>query len=96
MLACTRLRHAEATNWGPRRYMNMDHLFKPEEEQLSDIIASRLLTDTQQNFDFAKKLDTINFIVPKNNCRRTQMYILVREYRCSRGTKTASPAEGNR
>ena len=39
MLVCARLRHVAATNWGSRRYMNMDHLFKPEEDQLSDIIA---------------------------------------------------------
>lgn len=39
MLICARLRHVAATSWGARRYMNMDHLFKPEEDQLSDIIA---------------------------------------------------------
>lgn len=39
MLVCARLCHVAATNWGSRRYMNMDHLFKPEEDQLSDIIA---------------------------------------------------------
>ena len=39
MLVCARLRHVAATNWGSRRYMNMDHLFKPEEDLLSDIIA---------------------------------------------------------
>lgn len=39
MLVCARLRHVAATNWGARRYMNMDHLFKSEEDQLSDIIA---------------------------------------------------------
>lgn len=39
MLVCARLRHVAATNWSSRRYMNMDHLFKPEEDQLSDIIA---------------------------------------------------------
>ena len=40
MLVCARLRHVAATSWGARRYMNMDHLFKPEENLLSDIIAS--------------------------------------------------------
>lgn len=39
MLVCARLRHVAATSWGARRYMNMDHLFKVEEDQLSDIIA---------------------------------------------------------
>ena len=39
MLVCARLRHVAATSWGIRRYMNMDHLFKPEEDPLSDIIA---------------------------------------------------------
>ena len=39
MLVCARLRHVAATSWGARRYMNMDHLFKPEEDLLSDIIA---------------------------------------------------------
>ena len=38
MLVCARLRHVAATSWGARRYMNMDHLFKPEEDLLSDII----------------------------------------------------------
>lgn len=39
MLVCARLRHVAATSWGARRYMNMDHLFKPEENLLSDTIA---------------------------------------------------------
>ena len=39
MLVCARLRHVAATSWGARRYMNMDHLFKSEEDLLSDIIA---------------------------------------------------------
>ena len=39
MLVCARLRHVAASSWGARRYMNMDHLFKPEEDLLSDIIA---------------------------------------------------------
>ena len=39
MLVCARLRHVAATSWGARRYMNMDHLFKSEEDQLSDTIA---------------------------------------------------------
>ena len=39
MLVCARLRHVAATSRGSRRYMNMDHLFEPEDDQLSDIIA---------------------------------------------------------
>lgn len=39
MLVCARLRHVAATSWGARRYMNMDHLFKGEEDLRSDIIA---------------------------------------------------------
>ena len=37
-LVCAGLRHVAATSWGARRYMNMDHLFKAKEDQLSDII----------------------------------------------------------
>ena len=39
MMVCARLRHVAGTQWGTRRYMNMEHLTKPEEELLSDIIA---------------------------------------------------------
>ncbi len=39
MLVCARLRHVAATNWGTRRYMSMDHLFKAKDEPISDIIA---------------------------------------------------------
>ena len=39
MLVCARLRHVAATNWGARRCMDKDHLIKPEEDLLSDIIA---------------------------------------------------------
>ena len=38
MLVCARLRHVAASSWGARRYMNMDHLFKADEDLLSDII----------------------------------------------------------
>lgn len=31
MLVCARLRHVAATQWGTRRYMNMDHLLKVED-----------------------------------------------------------------
>ena len=39
MLVCARLRHVAGTQWGARRYMNMDHLTKLEDDPLSDIIA---------------------------------------------------------
>ena len=39
MLVCARLRHVAGTQWGTRRYMNMDHLTYLENDQLSDIIA---------------------------------------------------------
>ena len=39
MFVCARLRHVARTSWRARRYMNMDHLFKPEENLLSDTIA---------------------------------------------------------
>lgn len=39
MLVCARLRHVAATNLGTRRYMNMEHLFKEDNDLLSDIIA---------------------------------------------------------
>ncbi len=29
MLVCARLRHVAGSQWGTRRYMNMDHLSKP-------------------------------------------------------------------
>ena len=54
MLVCARLRHVAATSWGARRYMNMDHLFNPEEDQLSDIIAGWLPAAKRQDFNFAK------------------------------------------
>lgn len=40
MLVCARLRHVVATNFGNRRHMNMDYLFKVEDDLASDIIAS--------------------------------------------------------
>lgn len=39
MLVCARLRHVAEIQWGTRRYMNMAHLSKPEDDLLSDIIA---------------------------------------------------------
>ena len=39
MLVCARLRHVAGTQWGTRRYMNMEHLYHMEDEQQSDIIS---------------------------------------------------------
>ena len=39
ILVCARLRHVAATNWGARRYMNMDHPCKAEDDLQSYIIA---------------------------------------------------------
>lgn len=39
MLVCARLRHVAGTQWGVRRYMNMDHLINPDNDLLSDDIA---------------------------------------------------------
>ena len=36
MLVCARLRHVAGTQWGTRKYMNIDHLAKPEDGILSD------------------------------------------------------------
>ena len=33
MLVCARLRHVAGSNWGIRRYMNMDHLLEMDNEQ---------------------------------------------------------------
>ena len=39
MLVCARLRHVAGTQWGARRYMNMDHLNHMEDDLQSDIVA---------------------------------------------------------
>ena len=36
MLVCVRLRHVAASEWISKRYMDMEHLFKMEIEQLAD------------------------------------------------------------
>ena len=36
MLVCARLRHVDASEWGSKRYMDMEHLFKMEIEQPND------------------------------------------------------------
>ncbi len=38
MLVCARLRHVAGTQWGTKRYMNMDHLNHMEGDLQSDII----------------------------------------------------------
>lgn len=38
MLVCAGLRHVAGTQWGTRRYMNMEQLTKLTDDQLSDII----------------------------------------------------------
>nr|WP_324293298.1 transposase [Lacrimispora defluvii] len=39
MLVCTRLRHVAGTQWGTKRYMNMEHLKELDLQNQSDIIA---------------------------------------------------------
>lgn len=39
MLVCARLRHVAGTQWGTKRYMNMDQLSHMEGDLQSDIIA---------------------------------------------------------
>ncbi len=36
MLVCARLRHVATSEWGSKRYMDMEHLFKMEIEQPAD------------------------------------------------------------
>lgn len=36
MLVCARLRHVAASEWGSKRYMDMEHLLKMEIEQPAD------------------------------------------------------------
>lgn len=33
MLVCARLRHVSASDWGIKRYLNMEHLYEQEKEQ---------------------------------------------------------------
>ena len=39
MLVCARLRHVAGTQWGAKRYMNMDHLNEMDVQEESDFIA---------------------------------------------------------
>lgn len=39
MLVCARLRHVAGTQWGTKRYMNMDHLYNMALDAGSDNIA---------------------------------------------------------
>ena len=59
MLVCARLQHVAGTQWGTRRYMNMDHLTQPEDELLSDIIASWSTVTKRLKLFLRKNLDTI-------------------------------------
>ena len=36
MLVCTRLRYIAGTDWGAKRYLNMQHLFEPEKEEINE------------------------------------------------------------
>ena len=36
MLVCARLRHVASTDWGSKRYLNMDHLFELEFQRQAD------------------------------------------------------------
>lgn len=38
VLVCARLRHVAGTQWGAKRYMNMDHLYEMDIQEESDII----------------------------------------------------------
>ena len=38
MLVCARLRHVAGTQWGTRRYMNMDHLAEQGDDTATDTI----------------------------------------------------------
>lgn len=60
MLVCARLRHVAASEWGSKRYMDMEHLFKMEIEQQNDeenpYIWLRYLLADEMNL--RKNLDT--------------------------------------
>ena len=60
MLVCARLRHVAASEWGSKRYMDMEHLFKMEIEQPNDeenpYIWLRYLLADEMNL--RKNLDT--------------------------------------
>ena len=61
MLVCARLRHVAGTEWGAKRYMNMDHLSEMDLATDSDNIAGWLiLSDSKMNL--RKNLDTINYL----------------------------------
>ena len=38
MLVCARLRYVSSSHWGEKRYLNMGHLYRMEEEQMADAI----------------------------------------------------------
>ena len=36
MLVCARLRYVAGTDWGAKRYLNMQHLFEMEKEEINE------------------------------------------------------------
>ena len=36
MLVCARLRYVSGTDWGAKRYLNMQHLFELEKEEINE------------------------------------------------------------
>ncbi|SUY48798.1 transposase mutator type [Lacrimispora sphenoides] len=46
MLVCARLRHVAGTQWGIKRYMNMNHLREMDIQKKSDIIAGYLTANS--------------------------------------------------
>ena len=36
MLVCARLRYVSGTDWGAKRYLNMQHLFEMEKEEINE------------------------------------------------------------
>lgn len=36
MLVCARLRYVAGTDWGAKRYLNMQHLFELEKEEINE------------------------------------------------------------
>ena len=42
MLVCARLRHVSASDWGTKRYLNMEHLFEMEREKKAEMEESNM------------------------------------------------------
>lgn len=68
MLICARLRYVAGAQGGTKYYMNMDHLTKPEDALLSDIIrltigcCTTLGRTTAQFISFFLKILTIQIL----------------------------------